>query len=170
MNEQERQLEERQLMDGLRALAAMEPQQASPRVEQTLRAVFRARAERRRRAAWTSAAAALAAIAAAVVLLYFAGIPRARHWEAPQIANELASTPGVQNAVVRTDELSFYPLPEADELPPVETSLVLRVQMPASSLELMGFPVSDAADTGPVQAELLVGQDGLARGVRVIQQ
>jgi len=73
--------------------------------------------------------------------------------------------------VIRTDDLaaSFYPLPEADELPPLETSLVVRVQLPVSSLELMGFPVSEEAGVEPVEAEVLLGQDGLARGVRLIQ-
>ena len=63
---------ERQLLEGLRALAAMEPREASPRVERTLRATFRARAERRRRAVWGSAAAAFVAIAAAIMVLFFA--------------------------------------------------------------------------------------------------
>jgi predicted membrane-bound mannosyltransferase len=166
---------ERQLLVGLRALAAMEPRQASPRVEQTLRATFRARAERRRRAVWGSAAAAFVAIAAAIMVLFFVPLPWHRNQAVPRVASELPSdasnVPGVQYAVVRTDDLaaSFYPLPEADELPPLETSLVVRVQLPVSSLELMGFPVSEEAGTEAVQAEVLLGQDGLARGVRLIQ-
>lgn len=164
---------ERQLLDGLRALAAMEPRQASPRVEQTLRAAFRARAERRRRA-WGAAAAAAVAIAAAMVVLLFAPLPWQRNQAAPRAASESSShasnVPDIQYAVGRSDDLaaSFYPLPEADELPPLETSLVVRVQLPVSSLQMMGFPVSEAG-AEPVQAEVLLGQDGLARGVRLIQ-
>ncbi len=162
---------ERQLLEGLRALAAMEPREASPRVEQTLRATFRARAERRRRAVWGSAAAGFVAIAAAIMVLFFAPGP----WHRNKVTNEapgaVSNVPGVQYAVVRTDDLaaSFYPLPEADELPPLETSLVVRVQLPVSSLELMGFPVNEEAGAEPVEAEVLLGQDGLARGVRLIQ-
>jgi len=164
---------ERQLLDGLKALAAMEPREASPRVEQTLRATFRARAERRRRTVIGSAAAGLLAIAAAIVVLFFTPLVRHRNEAAPQQAGEIAeaSVPDAQYALVRTDELasSFYTLPEADELPPVETTLVVRVQLPPSSLQLMGFPVSEDAGAEPVQADLLLGQDGLARGVRLIQ-
>ena len=164
---------ERQLLKGLRALAAMEPRQASPRVEQTLRATFRARAERKRRSVLGWSAAGFVAIAAAIVVLLLARFPRSRGVESPQVVSKApaASMAGVQNAVVRTDELagSFYPLAEADELPPVETTLVVRVQLPVSSLELMGFPVDEDAGAEPVQAEVLLGQDGLARGVRLAQ-
>jgi len=166
---------EQQLVEGLRALAALEPRQASPRVEQTLRATFRARAERRRRTIWASTAAALVATAAAIAVLFFGPGPWHRNTAAPQIASELLapapSVPAAQYAVVRTDELasSFYPLPEADELPPVETTLVVRVQLPVSSLQLMGFSMEEDARAEPVQAEVLLGQDGLARGVRLVQ-
>lgn len=166
---------EQQLLEGLKALAAMEPLQASPRVEQTLRATFRARAERRRRTIWASTAAALVATAAAIAVLFFAPVPWHRNTEAPPVASDLpapaASVPAAQYAVVRTDELaaSFYPLPEADDLPPLETTLVVRVQLPVSSLQLMGFPLDEDGGAEPVQAEVLLGQDGLARGVRLIQ-
>jgi hypothetical protein len=164
---------ERQLLEGLKALAAREPQQASPRIEQTLRATFRARAERKRRVIFGWSAAGLVAMAAAIVVLLLMRVPHSRSVERPQVLSEAPALPvaGVQNAVVRTDELSgsFYPLPEADELPPVETTLVVRVQLPISSLELMGFPVDVDAGAEPVQAEVLLGQDGLARGVRLAQ-
>ena len=35
----------------------------------------------------------------------------------------------------------FYPLPEAEALPAVENAMVVRVQLPVSSLQLMGVPV-----------------------------
>ena len=171
MNENEQQ----QLVGGLRALAALEPLEASPRVEQTLRATFRARAERRRRTIWASTAAGILAAAAAIAVLFFAPVPWHRNTQAHQAASERpapgANVPAAQYAVVRTDELasSFYPLAEADDLPPVETTLVVRVQLPVSSLQLMGFSMGEDAGAEPVQAEVLLGQDGLARAVRLIQ-
>jgi hypothetical protein len=51
----------------------------------------------------------------------------------------------------------------------LETAMVVRVQMPVSSLQLMGVPVGEERTESSVQAELLLGQDGLARGVRLVQ-
>ena len=64
---------------------------------------------------------------------------------------------------------SFYPLPEAEALPAVENAMVVRVQLPVSSLQLMGVPVGEERADTSVQADLLLGQDGLARAVRLAQ-
>ena len=66
-------------------------------------------------------------------------------------------------------DASFYPLPEAEALPAVENAMVVRVQLPVSSLRLMGFPLEEERADAAVQAELLLGQDGLARGVRLAE-
>ena len=66
-------------------------------------------------------------------------------------------------------DASFYPLPEAEALPAVENAMVVRVQLPVSSLQLMGVPVGEERADASVQADLLLGQDGLARGVRLAQ-
>jgi hypothetical protein len=85
----------------------------------------------------------------------------------------LRAVPGAlqQDSVVQADETTadFYPLPDADGLPPVESAMVVRVQLPMSSLELIGFPVNQDRDSDPVEAEVLLGQDGLARGVRLVE-
>ncbi len=60
-------------------------------------------------------------------------------------------------------------MPEAEALPALENAMVVRVQLPVSSLQLMGFPVTEERAGVSVQAELLLGQDGLARGVRLVQ-
>ena len=86
-------------------------------------------------------------------------------------------TPAPAAAVAQSDpaavdedaDASFYPLPEAEALPAVENAMVVRVQLPVSSLQLMGFPVTEERAGASVQAELLLGQDGLARGVRLVQ-
>lgn len=178
----ERELE---LLDGLHALAAAEPQDASPAVEQKLVAKFRARAARRRFVVWGSSMAALGTVAAMIALMVWVPSVKAPSHVAPAAS---ALAPGVEEAViqqeseypaaaqaryavVRTDDLAsnFYPLPEAVDLPAIETAMVVRVQMPASSLQLMGVPGADDMDAGPVEADVLLGQDGLARGVRLIQ-
>ena len=55
----------------------------------------------------------------------------------------LEETREARDAIVHTDDVagSFYPLPEADALPAIETAMVVRVQMPMASLRLMGLPV-----------------------------
>lgn len=171
------------LIEGLRALAADEPQMASPAVEARLLASFRARVVRKRRVIWGSAAGAMAAAAAVVALMFWSSIPkqprivRSMH-AAPQAEEAImqptpvdSATPQARFAVVRTDDVisSFYPVPEAADLPAMETAMVVRVEMPALSLQLMGVPLGDDLSADPVEADVLLGQDGLARGVRLIQ-
>jgi hypothetical protein len=43
------------------------------------------------------------------------------------------------------------------------------VQMPMASLELIGFPINRDRASDRVEAEVLLGQDGLARGVRLVE-
>ena len=47
--------------------------------------------------------------------------------------------------------------------------MVVRVQLPMSSLRLMGLLVSEESSAERIEADVLVGQDGLARGVRFVQ-
>ena len=175
---------ELELLEGFRELAAAEPQAASAAVEYTLLANFRARNTRRRRVVWGSAAGAFAA-AAAVVGLFFSGpapkpsnaVVNAIRPAAPDLQEAIvepqqdSDLPQTRFAVVRTDDVasSFYPLPEAADLPALETAMVVRVEMPASSLQFMGVPLGDDVSADPVEADVLLGQDGLARGVRLIQ-
>jgi hypothetical protein len=150
--------DERDLLEGLHALAADGPRQAPPEVEARLVAEFRRRSRHRRVRAWMSAAS-VGAIAAAIAVLVWTGPLRPGHAVLSR------------DAVVSADEnaADFYPLPDADGLPPVESAMVVRVQLPLSSLELIGFPVYQDRDSDPVEAEVLLGQDGLARGVRLVQ-
>jgi hypothetical protein len=63
----------------------------------------------------------------------------------------------------------FYQLPDAEALPPVESAMVVRVQLPMASLELIGYPINQDRASERVEAEVLLGQDGLARGVRLVE-
>lgn len=149
--------DERELLEGLHALAADGPRQAPLQVEQQLLAEFRGLSRRRRARAWISAAS-VGAIAATIAVLVWIG-PLAPKPAAPQpdatVADETAA--------------SFYPLPDADALPPVESAMVVRVQLPMASLELIGFPINQDRAADRVEAEVLLGQDGLARGVRLVE-
>jgi hypothetical protein len=151
----------RELLENLRALAADGPRQAPDRVEWQLRGEFRKRAMQRRAKVWASYGG-VAAIAAGIAL--FAWV---RETPKPFATTVVAAVPAV--AEDEAADASFYPLPEAEALPAVENAMVVRVQLPVSSLRLMGFPVDEDGADGAVQAELLLGQDGLARGVRLVE-
>jgi hypothetical protein len=63
---------------------------------------------------------------------------------------------------------SFLPLVEGDPWDDLDAVQVVSVEVPRSALANLGWNGSpDAA--APVTAELLVGQDGLARGIRFVQ-
>ena len=150
--------DERELLEGLHALASEGPVQAPKEVEARLLAEFRRRSRLRRARAWMSAAS-IGAIAATVAVLIWIGPfttkPSTLQQDATVLADETAS--------------GFYPLPDADALPPVESALVVRVQLPMASLELIGFPITQDSASERVEADVLLGQDGLARGVRLVQ-
>lgn len=153
---------DRELLESLRALASDGPQQAPLRIERRLQTEFQKRTRWRRARIWTSFAGA-AAIAAGIALsLWIHAAPQAHVQPAP------AAVYAVQASDDDSDA-AFYPLPEAEALPALENAMVVRVQLPVSSLRLMGVPVDMERDDTAVQAELLLGQDGLARGVRLVE-
>lgn len=153
--------DDRELLEDLRALAVDGPQSAPDRIEWRLRAEFRKRKSVRRARAWLSMAGGTAVAAGLVLAMWMHDLPK-------PIRQQLVPA----TAVVSSDDDSdanFYPLPDAEALPAIENAMVVRVQMPVSSLRLMGVPMDEERGETPVQAELLLGQDGLARGVRLAQ-
>lgn len=156
--------ENRELLECLRALAADGPREAPLHVEERLRMEFRKRNRRRVLLRWLPTSA----IAAAAALVAFAlWIHTEKTKPLPPVANLQAHV--ITVAAEDGSDNSFYPLPEAEGLPAVENAMVVRVQLPVSSLQLMGVPVSEERADASVQADLLLGQDGLARGVRLAQ-
>jgi hypothetical protein len=61
----------------------------------------------------------------------------------------------------------FYPLME--DAPPFERGELLRVSLPAAAMRGVGLPVSEDRLTDMVQADVLVGQEGLARAIRFVR-
>jgi hypothetical protein len=51
----------------------------------------------------------------------------------------------------------------------MESGKVIRVQMPRSALIAFGLPVNVERADVPVKADLLVGEDGLARAIRFVR-
>jgi len=67
------------------------------------------------------------------------------------------------------DLSEFVPWPGAAAWPPFESGALVRVDLPVSALPALGL-IPPASATTVVQADLIVGQDGLARAVRLVQQ
>jgi len=62
----------------------------------------------------------------------------------------------------------FFPLMES--LVPLERGLLVRMTVPASMMRMVGLAVGDDHLSDPVQAEVLVGPDDLARAIRFVVQ
>jgi hypothetical protein len=63
----------------------------------------------------------------------------------------------------------FFSLAYDNDQNPMQRGQVIRVQMPRSALITFGFPVNiERADT-TVKADLLVGEDGMARAIRFVR-
>jgi hypothetical protein len=60
----------------------------------------------------------------------------------------------------------FFPL--LDVAPPFERGELLRVTVPASTMRTVGLPVNEDHLTDRVYADVLVGQEGLARAIRFV--
>lgn len=175
------------LLEALRAMAANAPREAPACVEERLLSEFRRRSSIRRRVVRVAIAAA--SIAAGITVLVWlrpaTAHPVAAHISAPLAKVEVpvaqavpavqtkaqAKAPSARRIHRRGPEvaLNFYRLPGADELPPLESATVVRVQLPMSSLRLIGLPVSEERATESIQADMLLGQDGLPRGVRFVE-
>lgn len=63
----------------------------------------------------------------------------------------------------------FFTLDFGADQTPMESGEVIRVQMPRSALVRFGLPVNVEHADVPVKADLLVGEDGLARAIRIVR-
>ena len=66
------------------------------------------------------------------------------------------------------DLTGFVPWPGAEAFPPFESGSLVRVDLPVSALPALGLAAPLSA-VSVVQADIVVGQDGVARAVRVVQ-
>ena len=63
---------------------------------------------------------------------------------------------------------SFIALPFSDSALPLGDATVVRVQMAVEQLQSTGLPMLDARPGTSVEADVLVGIDGLPRGIRLV--
>ena len=83
----------------------------------------------------------------------------------PQSADRAAATGGAAsgNGEIVTDFIPVVYDPE-----PIERGSVVRVRLPRSALATFGFPVNEQRAEEPIKADVLLGEDGLARAVRFV--
>jgi hypothetical protein len=81
---------------------------------------------------------------------------------------EEAMTAGTGETLATED---FVPLPSADAIGPENLGVVVRVQLTRASLAELGYPVVDSPDPGEdlISADVLVGEDGWPRAVKLVQ-
>ncbi|HYM22440.1 MAG TPA: hypothetical protein VEU08_04515 [Vicinamibacterales bacterium] len=85
-------------------------------------------------------------------------------------ARGVVPAPIVQPPLPSADAPGFVMWPGADELPRFESGQLMRVELPASVVVSLGLnPSRPLRMDGTVQTDVLVGQDGYARAVRLVR-
>jgi hypothetical protein len=210
--------DERSLTGGFRFVAKDANQEAPPRVEVELLAVFRqrqamlpvtlqARSAKRRRVYVAAAAAAILVIVALLALVssrtQMPQQPAEQKAEAgpgsperispapqPESPERTATTVRAQqrhrsadrlrNASRAADHLNepaaaaeiateFIPLMNRETLAEMDGGQVMRVELPRSALVSFGLPMDMERATERIKADVLVGNDGMARAIRFVR-
>ena len=169
---------QRALAAGLRSVAAGGARVEAPaRVEARLLAAFRGQAglsDSHTRRWWTPLAAwaATAAVVAAAAVLLF--VHQRQPAPQPLTATELAAMDWSDGWQEEGDAGAapgeFIPLPNAARLAPSEDVNLVRVEVPRSTMIALGYPVAADRAAELVQADVVLGSDGLARAVRFLDE
>ena len=162
-----RMQDQRELAAGLRAVAAgFRKMEAPPRVEAKLVAAFRAQngiTPIRGRRAWIPTLTWVAAFAAMLALGFFL-----IHEREPEAARSTASRVERASLEMPADFEGFIPLPNSDALQANEEMDVVHVEVPRSAMLAVGVEVSADRAGEMVQADVMLGTDGVARAVRFL--
>lgn len=150
--------------------------EAPARVEAGLLAAFRSRQKRQARVhriwlpvlTWAAAAAVLIALAA----LAFRGRPPVAPPRAAPAGLQWAVAPVPQgwtadDAIASGD---FIPLPNVEQTGENEDVNVVRVEVPRTAMLAVGLPVNLERASEMIEADVMVGPDGLARAVRFVDE
>jgi len=113
----------------------------------------------------------LSGLSAAVALLVAMVIPLGTSGRrvTPPPGDRSAAHGTAASGGVRTSALvgDFIPLPGASTLPPLESGELVRMDLPVSILPSLGV-APPAGHVSAVKADVVIGQDGLARAVRFV--
>lgn len=183
-------MSEDRVLSALRALREADAErEASPELEARLVQAFRRRKQRVWRWASVGIAAGIVGLAALLAVERLMETPQQAQRQvtvAPLVQAPPASTvvaeppsmvvspaPAKPRPVRRKPSLplrevvtQFYPL--MDTPPPFERGELVRVSLPAAALWRAGFEVEGSGPDDSVEAEVLFGQEGLARAIRFV--
>ena len=162
------------LIAGLRAMAAESQHVGAPaNLEAKLVAAFRTHggtvAPIRAPRMWAPVVTWFAAVAALVAVAFVLNtqrVPKPQQHRKPPAIVESAMADGDDSSFNSAD---FIPLPNAQQLAPNEDVNLVRVEVPRSTMIVLGYDVSAERASEPVEAEVVLGPDGLARAVRFLE-
>lgn len=166
----ESDVDERDLALALRRLnAAVIVPQADPARHAALMAAFDAAQQRpggtpRRRHYWH-----LAGFAAAAAILIAAGLGptlTGRH-RFPRDADPARTAVASTDRGVQPEPRQFVAVPGAALLPAMESGSLVRMNIPVAMLPSLGV-LPPGSQATAVKADLVIGQDGLARAIRLV--
>jgi hypothetical protein len=86
--------------------------------------------------------------------------------DAAELVADAVVPDAANEAYVASD---FVPVPYTGTISADDPGMIVRVQLTRSSLAQLGYPVADAPDEDLILADVLVGEDGWPRGVKLIQ-
>jgi hypothetical protein len=164
---------QQRLAVGLTRLGAEMRHLAAPeRLERRLVAGFRARSELRPPAGpagvWWAVASWAAAVAVTVgIAVFVAGGRQPERTE--RLSRRATQLAAVEHpAAIPAEEEGFITLPNADVIAPNEAVNLVRIEVPRSALVALGFELSGEGSEEPVEADVMLDADGVARAVRVL--
>jgi len=140
-----------------------------PAREADLLAAFDAYHARPRRRAGVPAWAAAAALVVLAISLNWLVVSRSQPGFEKTTPGDPSSGASLTWAEPVSDFAGFVAWPGASAWPPFESGSLMRVELPVSMLPALGLSAPSSA-VGVVPADIVVGQDGLARAVRLVQQ
>jgi len=95
--------------------------------------------------------------------------PTAAHMDASPSKNRRQPSDAQMNAAQPEVATDFIALTSAAELSSMESGQLVRVMLPRSSMASFGLPFNQELREKPVAAQVLIGQDGVARAIRFLQ-
>jgi hypothetical protein len=140
------------LTRGLRALGGGLDIEPAPGLEARLMAAFHEEVGVETRTPWR----AMLGAAAAVLLVVASLVVASRDFERSRAQSRMVAA-----------EAEFVPWPGVAALPQFESGQLVRTELPASVLPLLGIEPASGVTSEIVMADVLIGQDGLARAVRL---